>query len=202
MKLHVYLSGSIKKGKNDERKKSYWTENDIKLLKDVLASKYELTIMNPAVRSDDLSDAESTFGRDLLQVRISDIVLVDARDKKGIGIGSEMTYAKTMGIPVLTVAPPESQYNRTNFEYLGQKIDTWIHPFIYGLSDYLFASVEEAANFILNSNFPLKRIKDGSYFEEAMRHYIITQLQQDHGMKRIIDEDSEIKRTIEQICPI
>lgn len=199
MKLHIYLSGSIKKGKSDESRKSYWTESDIKILQDILATRYELTMMNPAVRSDDLSDAKSTFGRDLLQVHISDIVLVDARDKKGIGIGSEMTYAKTIGIPVLTIVPPESQYNRTNFEYLGQRIDNWIHPFIYGLSDYLFNSIEDAANFILNNDFPLKDIKNRSYFMEAIKHYIDTQLERDYGMKRIVDEDKELKCKIAQV---
>ena len=199
MRLHIYLSGSIKKGKSDESRKSYWTESDIKILKDTLATRYELTLMNPAVRNDDLSDAKSTFGRDLLQVHISDIVLVDARDKKGIGIGSEMTYAKTIGIPVLTIVPPESQYNRTDFEYLGQRIDNWIHPFIYGLSDYLFDSIEDAANFILNNDFPLKEIKDSSYFTEAIKHYTATQLEKDYGMKEIVDKDMELKYKIEQI---
>lgn len=199
VRLHIYLSGSIKKGKTDERKKSYWTQSDIKILKDILAAKYELTMMNPAVRSDDLSDAKSTFGRDLLQVHISDIVLVDARDKKGVGIGSEMTYAKTIGIPVLTIVPPESQYNRSDFEYLGQRIDNWIHPFIYGLSDYLFDSIEDAANFILNSDFPLKNIKNHAYFMEAINHYIGTQLERDSGMKGILDEDAQLKHKIEQI---
>ena len=199
MKLHIYLSGSIKKGKSDESRKSYWTESDIKILQDILTTRYELTMMNPAVRSDDLSDAKSTFGRDLLQVHISDIVLVDARDKKGIGIGSEMTYAKTIGIPVLTIVPPESQYNRTNFEYLGQRINNWIHPFIYGLSDYLFDSIEDAANFILNNDFPLKNIKNRSYFMEAIKYYIDTQLDKDYGMKRIVDEDKELECIIKQI---
>ena len=111
MNIKIYLSGSIKKGNNDMNKKSYWSDKDIDILKKNLSSKYNVIILNPAEREDDLSDFESVMGRDYFQVYISDIVLVDARDKKGIGVGSEMTFAKENSIPVISIAPINSQYN-------------------------------------------------------------------------------------------
>ncbi len=200
MNLKIYLSGSIKKGDKDESKKSYWTDNDISILRKVLSPRYDLTILNPAVRSDDLSDFKSTFGRDLLQVFASDLIIVDARDKKGLGIGSEMTFAKANGIPVISVTPKNSQYNRTNFEYLGQKMDKWIHPFIGGLSDYMLESVEDAAKFILN-NFPFNKseIKNVDYLYEAMQYYVDTQLKADVEMYNLVKDDVTINERIGKI---
>lgn len=200
MKLRIYLSGSIKKGKNDNNQKSYWTDDEIGVLRNVLSNKYELVFLNPAVRSDDLSDFKSTFGRDLLQVFVSDLILVDARTHKGIGIGSEMTFAKLNNIPVITIAPTNSKYIKENFEYLGQSLDKWVHPFIGGLSDYILESVEEAADFILN-NFPFKEgeIKDKSYFYSSMQHYINTQLENDSAMYDCVKKDDFILGKIKKI---
>ena len=203
MKLRIYLSGSIKKGENDNSKKSYWTEYEISLLREVLSPKYELEILNPSKRNDNLSDFKSTFGRDLLQVYISDLIIVDARDKKGIGIGSEMTFAKQNGIPVISIVPPNSQYKKTNFEYLGQKIDRWIHPFIGGLSDHIADSVEDAAEYILN-NYPFdtSNVKNNDYLYESIMYYLDTQLKVDYEMCNIVKEDSVINRRIEKIREI
>lgn len=200
MNLKIYLSGSIKKGDKDESKKSYWTDSDISILQRILCPKYDLTILNPAVRSDDLSDYKSTLGRDLLQVYISDLIIVDARDKKGIGIGSEMTFAKVNAIPVISVSPQDSQYNRINFEYLGQRMDRWIHPFIGGLSDYLVESVEEAATLIIN-NFPFKEteIRHKDYLYDAMQYYVDTQLKVDTEMYNLVKDDMEINKRISTI---
>lgn len=200
MNLKIYLSGSIKKGDKDESKKSYWTDSDISILQRILCPKYDLTILNPAVRSDDLSDYKSTLGRDLLQVYISDLIIVDARDKKGIGIGSEMTFAKVNAIPVISVSPQDSQYNRINFEYLGQRMDQWIHPFIGGLSDYLVESVEEAATLIIN-NFPFKEteIRHKDYLYDAMQYYVDTQLKVDTEMYNLVKDDMEINKRISTI---
>lgn len=200
MNIKIYLSGSIKKGNNDMNKKSYWSDKDIDILKKNLSSKYNVIILNPAEREDDLSDFESVMGRDYFQVYISDIVLVDARDKKGIGVGSEMTFAKENSIPVISIAPINSQYNRTNFEYLGQKMEQWIHPFIWGLSDFIVESVEEAADLISN-NFPFDEgvIKCREYLYKTMQHYIDTQLINDGKMYNLVINDMKIKDCIKLV---
>ena len=208
MDIKVYLSGSIKKGKDDTRKRSYWTDQDMDILKKILSPKYNVCFLNPADRRDDLSDYESALGRDFLQVYISDVVLVDARDEKGIGVGSEMTFAKYNSIPVISVSPSNSQYNRKEFEYLGQRIEHWLHPFVGGLSDYIVESVEEAATLIFNS-FPFDNnaTKHRDYLYNTMLYYIETQIKNDINMFRIIEKDSTLKEQIKlakeqlRICP-
>src|SRR5690242_19798693 len=95
-KISIYLAGSIQKG--HEYADSYWTDDDMTLLKKELHD-YDVTFLNPALRTDDLSDQRSVFGRDMLQVYCSNIVFVDARHKRGLGVGAEMMWAKLNSIP-------------------------------------------------------------------------------------------------------
>jgi hypothetical protein len=90
-KISIYLAGSIKKG-HERPDESYWTDEDMFLLKNNLVE-YEISFLNPAFRSDNLSDQRSTFGRDMIQVYSSDVV-VDARDRRGLGVGAEMIGLK------------------------------------------------------------------------------------------------------------
>lgn len=199
MKIYIYLSGSIKKGINDSQNKTYWTGEDINTMNSVLAPRFEPVYLNPSVRNDDLSSTDTAFGRDLLQVYLSDIVFVDARSKKGIGIGAEMMFAKTYGIPVLSIVPEESYYRRTNFEYLGQQIDNWTHPFISGLSDFICSSVNEAAEYVLY-NYPFKKgIKNNNHFLECISNYLDSQLHNDREMLELISQDQGLKNKITKI---
>jgi len=198
--IRVYLSGSIQKGNEDATKKSVWTSADIDILQKVLADTMNLSLMNPASRSDDLSDQKSVLGRDLLQVYTSDLVLVDARDRKGIGIGAEMLFAKNYGVPVISVAPPNSQYRKENMDYMGQFLESWTHPFIEGLSDYVADSVNDAALFI-RDKYPFGEdlIKNKSIFHDAIRHYIATQFERDTEMYDIVTQDNELFNRIERV---
>jgi hypothetical protein len=117
--LSLYLAGSIQKG--HEVNGSYWTENDMAALKGFLHP-YEVSFLNPAFRSDDLSDQHSVFGRDMLQVFCADIVFVDARDRRGLGVGAEMMWAKFNKIPVLIWAPKDTHYHKTETTLLGQSV--------------------------------------------------------------------------------
>ena len=50
---------------------------------------HTLLCLNPALRTDDLSDEVSVFGRDMTQVFIADLVFIDARHRRGLGVGAE-----------------------------------------------------------------------------------------------------------------
>src|SRR5580704_10722245 len=104
-KLAIYLAGSIKK-EHEKGDDYYWTERDINLIKQCLPD-FEISVLNPASRTDDLSDQLSVFGRDMTQVFSSNFVFVDARAKRGLGVGAEMMWAKLNRIPVVTWAPKE-----------------------------------------------------------------------------------------------
>ena len=196
--IRIYLSGSIQKGVGDAVKKSVWTDEDIATLRETLEGVANLSLMNPASRSDDLSDHVSVLGRDLLQVYISDLILVDARDRKGLGVGAEMQFAKDYGIPVISVSPPNSQYRKDILEYLGQVVHDWTHPFVGGLSDYIADSVREAAEYI-RDHFPFEggTIKDRDYLRSSMLHYVNTQFKIDTEMYSLANEDPELLNRIE-----
>ena len=86
-KISIYLAGSIKKG-HEKADESFWTDEDMLFLKKNLPE-YDVSFLNPAFRSDNLSDQRSLFGRDMTQVFCSDVVFVDARDKRIWGLKNE-----------------------------------------------------------------------------------------------------------------
>ena len=90
--ISIYLAGTIKKGKEEDHEEC-WTVEHKKILQES-CSQVELLFLDPATRSDDLSDQKSVFGRDLFQVFSSDLVLVDTRGRRGLGVGAEMCFAK------------------------------------------------------------------------------------------------------------
>src|SRR5690606_28067143 len=87
----VYCSGSIAKGASDI-KKLCWTDTE----RDNVASgaqPHNVVFLNP---DDPIVDAANTlgqFGRDMYQVMSASAVIVDARERRGIGIGVEMAAA-------------------------------------------------------------------------------------------------------------
>ncbi len=196
-KIYIYLAGTIKKGK--EEKELEWTQQDINLLHHYL-SPLDVNFLNPATRSDDLSDQQSVFGRDLFQVYSSHFVLVDAREKRGLGVGAEMMFAKMNRIPVVAWLPHESHYHRQTIHYLGQEVKEWIHPFVFNLSDYLAPSLELAAKWIHDSFLKEnQKIKGPDSVQQAMQHYLSSHLQRDHGMHQIVQTDDYFLNKINTI---
>lgn len=184
-KIAIYLAGSIKKG-NEREGETFWSENEITLLRNLLAPVI-VSFLNPAFRSDDLSDPRSVFGRDMLQVFCSDVVLVDARDRRGLGVGAEMMWAKLNKIPVISWAPKDSHYHRSNTTLLDVPLEKFIHPFVESLSDHIADSLEDAVLWMQNLlTQPLQKIKGFDHIEEAMRHYKETQFQTDAPMRELI----------------
>lgn len=204
----IYLAGNIKKGPEDE-KEAVWTEQDQVLLQEQLPS-VKLIFLNPASRSDDLSDQKSVFGRDLFQVYSSHLVLVDARGKRGLGVGAEMMFAKMHHIPVMAWLPEDSHYHRRKIHLLGQDVTSWIHPFVFNLCDYLATDLVQAAHWIHDFLLTKKTvIKGPESIKEAMNHYLSTQLQHDDGMCEIVqassyflDKMSEVANPLEGVCAI
>jgi hypothetical protein len=177
-KISIYLAGSIKKG-HENPDESFWTDQDMECLRDHLAP-CKVLFLNPAFRSDDLSDNQSVFGRDMLQVFSSQIVLVDARARRGLGVGAEMMWAKVNRIPVIAWAPQGTHYSKTQTTVLGVTINNFVHPFVDCLSDTIVQNLEEAANWIQTylSNKSI-RIKDLSDIHGAINYYKAHQLEKD-----------------------
>lgn len=190
----IYLAGSIKKGHENPRE-SFWTEGDILFLKQALLP-LEVVFLNPASRTDDLSDSISVFGRDMLQVASADIVFVDARDRRGLGVGAEMMWAKSHQIPVISWAPLDSHYHKSSTTVLGVAVDRFLHPFVAALSDQIVADLEEGAaaiKHLLAGSIPIKGFQD---IAAAIQHYKHSQLATDLPMQEILQVEDVLTQRI------
>lgn len=143
--LRIYLSGSIRKGSTDSRSDDhFWSERDEQFIREH-AGVPQVELLNPAKTRIRRSDFALNFGCDLYLVSISDIVLVDARREKGIGVGAEMMFAADCGIPIIAWAPPDSHYRRSFVpNVFGEDLHDWTHPFIFGLSDRVVDDLGQA----------------------------------------------------------
>ena len=196
MKFAIYFAGSIQKG--HETNNSYWTEEDFNVLRERL-SPLELVVLNPAERTDDLTDQHSVFGRDMTQVFLSDLVFFDARHRRGLGVGAEMMWAKTGGKPVLTWAPLETHYHKTNTTLLGKAVPYFVHPFVENLSDQVVSSLEEGASWILKFlEGNVGSIKDLGSIKEAMQYYLRKGLPRDEPMKQLVSSCENFKGKLSQ----
>lgn len=187
-KIGIYLAGSIKKG-HENPQESFWTEDDMTCLRKSF-SEHEVIFLNPAFRTDNLADQHSVFGRDMTQVFCSHVVFVDARDRRGLGVGAEMMWAKINNIPVVTWSPKDSHYSKTKTTLLGIEVDHFIHPFVQGLSDKVVETLEEGALWIekLLSD-PSIEIKGIKHIHASMEYYQENQLPVDLPMHEILSCD-------------
>jgi hypothetical protein len=192
---HIYLSGSIKKGSQDNRD-SFWSDSDLSVIRQAM-DPIRIEFLNPAVRSDDVTDALSTFGHDLFQVYCSDFVLVDARDRRGLGIGVEMAFANYEGIPVVILARKNSYYFRDSLEYLGQKVEPFVHPFVFGLSSYIGYHLEDVSGFIKKHHQTGTRPGASQRrCTEAMQHYVQTNLVRDKVMWDVVSRSQRLQARV------
>lgn len=142
--LNIYLSGSIRKGKNDHRTEiNFWTQENEETVRGILDSPIKL--LNPSKSNISRNDYFVNFGCDLYLIKSAHVVLADLRTEKGVGVGAELMYAHHHNIPVVGWAPPNSYYRRDHVEdVFGEDLEDWIHPFVFGLCDYLAEDLETA----------------------------------------------------------
>lgn len=198
-KVALYLAGSIKKG-HEKADDSYWTEEDMAVLRKCLHP-FEVSFLNPAFRSDNLSDSRSVFGRDMLQVFCSDVVFVDARDRRGLGVGAEMMWAKLNKIPVVAWAPKNSHYHKDNTTVLGVAVDNFIHPFVDALSDKIALSLADGAEWIQSYMSGSILIKGTDDIRSAMQYYKENQFVGDIPMQELFEANENLRMRSEKASP-
>jgi hypothetical protein len=132
MLITIYCSGGIKKGPQDDAKLC-WTDRE----RDEFATgaNAEVIFLEPADPVIDVTDEIALFGRDMYQVMIADAVVVDGRQRRGIGIGVEMATSRMLDTRLVAVLPPESHYRRSNVTYRGGTAANYVHPHVFGLCD-------------------------------------------------------------------
>lgn len=167
MSVKLYLSGGIRKDRDD--RKVCWSEEDKGTIRDILGRDVEF--LDPQGNSE-RHDPFAAFGLDLKDVRESDMVIVDGREKRGIGVGAEMLAAKLWGKPVVAIAPRNGHYRRDLLRHPGQDIEDWRHPFLFSLSDAVVGSVERAAGWVRGFLEKPVPVKGGSVLEDAIEHLL------------------------------
>lgn len=188
-KIGIYLAGSIKKG-HENPLESFWTKEDIACLQESF-SEHEVIFLNPALRMDNLADQHSVFGRDMTQVFCSHVVFVDARDRRGLGVGAEMMWAKMNNIPVVSWSPKETHYSKTKTTILGVEVEHFIHPFVQELSDKIVETLQEGALWIEKIlSDPSIEIKGIKHIHASMKYYQENQLPVDLPMREILSCDA------------
>ncbi|HSW87359.1 MAG TPA: hypothetical protein VLG49_07685 [Rhabdochlamydiaceae bacterium] len=199
-KIAIYFAGSIKKA-HESSDDSFWTPEDLSVLKENLNG-CEIVFLNPALRTDDLSDPRSAFGRDMIQVFSSNVVFVDARDRRGLGVGAEMMWAKINRIPVIVWAPRNSHYRKDQTTVLDVPVQNFIHPFVESLSDKIVENLEEGAKwireFIVDHSIEIKGIEAVS---GAMQYYKESQMQHDEPMKELLLSNEELEKRMHRMHP-
>jgi hypothetical protein len=183
MEIKLYLCGGVQKNAIETESKSIWSGVEKRTLSDLLTG-HTLVFLDPN-DSFVTSDRKAKFGRDIFQVSIANAVLLDARQKRGIGAGVELAYAKMRSIPVLAFAPANSYYVRRNALVKGKFFDCWIHPFVKELSDAICQSLEELSSQIKRFCCEGEAVKSSSTFESAVSYYKSNFLEHDESMKNL-----------------
>jgi len=201
--IYIYLSGTIKKS-HDKDNLSQWEFSHLSFMKELFAQRnYNVHFLNPAIRSDDLSDEFSLFGRDMLQTYLSSFVITDMREKRGIGVGYEVAFANSKNIPVIIWAEKNSHYRPLKCEVVNQILFDWTHPFVSQTSKFIANNLLEAVEFITSYQLTSKKpINKGDYVLPAMLHYLNSQLSQDTEMYKLIENSVVLKEQVSKILDI
>lgn len=200
--IFIYLSGSIQK--SHETNSFFWTEENIDHIQRLFKS-YDINavLLNPSSRSDNLADEFSLFGRDVLQVYLSNCVIADGRERRGIGVGYEIAVANQKNIPVFSWVPYDSHYYPKELLMLGQKLHDWRHPFFSAPSALLFDQLEHAVTEITQYKFPKRKpVYEDDFILPAMQHYIRTNLSKDREMHDLVYGYRELASIIENIIAL
>lgn len=125
----------------------FWSDSDEALITNSL--NHQIELLNPGKIVIDRRDYWLNFGCDIFLVSAADLVLVDLRRKKGIGVGAELMFADQFEVPVIGILGDHSDYRKDKLTGVsGQDLTEWTHPFAFGLCDTLCLSVEDACNLI------------------------------------------------------
>jgi hypothetical protein len=195
--LSIYLAGNIQKG-HEKESQIFWSQSDRDAIQKKLSS-VDILFLNPSIRKDDLSDQMSVFGRDMTQVYLSDLVFVDARERRGLGLGAEMMWAKIHRIPILTLAPMDSHYRKSKVTLLGEDVENWVHPFVDTLSDAIVTDLNEACAWMDRFLQGNASIKDLCSIQSTMQRYKDRRFSNDEPMKKLINKSSSMQKKFASI---
>jgi hypothetical protein len=143
--IAVYCSGSISKGPNDNEG-PLWGGTERDAVRDGAAT--EVVFLNPDDPIVDPGNTLAQFGRDMYQVWMATAVIVDARVRRGLGVGVEMAVARTLGTPVIVVAPQNSKYRMDSLAYRGVTVENYVHPHVAAIAKAVVDTFQDAGRYL------------------------------------------------------
>jgi hypothetical protein len=129
----------------------------------------------------------------MLQVYSSDLVLVDARERRGLGVGAEMMWAKMHRLPLVIWSPKNSHYHKEQAELLGVEVDHWVHPFVESLADHLAEDLESIAEWMVRFLEGGTAVKGPEDIQGAMRYYLEQQFERDTPMQKAASTNTALR---------
>lgn len=164
--MKICLIGSIPKGDDNRETWIDWK----------ISYKNKLSgITNLEFTDGDLWKDESQpfllVGHDAYQIKMSDIIIVNAEKKLGAGSAQEMLIAKYFSKPVITVLPKNSHHRKQNIKFDGCLIEDWIHPFVMITSDLIVEKIEDAVEWIRAYENKPRSVKDITVIDKAIEAY-------------------------------
>ena len=181
--ITIYCCGSIAKGQPDDQRKQCWTDTERDQVSRGMAPA-ETHFLNPDDPITEPGNTMGQFGRDLYQVSVATIVIVDARERRGLGVGVEMAAAASLGIPIVVVAPPNTQYRRDTVTYRGATVENYVHPHVAVLANVIVDDFEAAGRHALElATHPPERNK---WILDSIREYRRAILLGDHPMQQVL----------------
>lgn len=187
----IYCSGSIAKGASDKGRLC-WTDVERSHVSHG-ALPEEIVFLNP---DDPITDAANTlgqFGRDMFQVMTATAVIVDARERRGIGIGVEMAAAATFGTPVIVVVPRNTLYRQDTLQYRGTTVLNYVHPHVASLATEVVDDFEAAGRAV--ARLPMNRTSPSASPKWLM-------LAVEEYKKNVLPRDTPMLKALEALnCP-
>lgn len=162
--VKIALLGSIPKG-DDARKN--WTDWKVEYREKIGVAIPQATFLHGDLINDAVGP-DLVVGHDLWLIKNADIVIVHATSKIGAGTAQEMILAKYFQKPLVSIVPKDTHHRKTNIVFHGEKIEDWIHPFIYVASDFVAESIEESIVWMKEFLENPSKIKTISVFDEKI----------------------------------
>ncbi|MCK5415879.1 hypothetical protein KAI92_00460 [Candidatus Parcubacteria bacterium] len=163
--MKIYLAGNVPKGKQEVDNFKNWRLDYIK----VIEKYFDAEFIDPFDRVDNEADFFGVFGFDCELIKNSDIIVVNAENKMGVGTSQEMVIAKYFKKPVVIVLPKDSYHRRSNIQIKEVFIKDWIHPFIFSMSDFILENISEIGS--IKEDLKSRKIKDILIINESIKYY-------------------------------
>jgi hypothetical protein len=196
MFISLYCSGGIIKDPNEQ--KICWSQTEEQLLLETMMP-YTPLFLDPNADVPHLSDSVAQFGRDMYQIKTADFVVVDARERRGIGIGVEMIAAKYFRTPLVVILPSNSHYKKDKLTYRGATVEDYIHPHIFALADKIVDDFSVVGKTLVSMYEDRYENSSMVRVDEAVQAYINRVMPEDShmiGINMLIEEQRAVKHDL------